>query len=224
MANQAFLSVWCGDFPENRILNLVDMFLATVPFSAAHPGIDRITIRAINAAESPIVEDDFRAAPLTIAGAVDLIGGHVHGDCAYELCCQWDLAAFDPATAKFSLEPQPLEILCRGEDYDDGIWRENGHFQACLGFEHAFTGHAGLLGTGERASAPAASREEARFLEAMAWPENIERYQEKTQENIRKLLDWTQRIAKAVPAERVRLWSEGEQDFEARLEGILAVR
>jgi hypothetical protein len=58
----------------------------------------------------------------------------------------------------------------------------------------------------------------------MAWPENLQRYQENTQENIRKLMDWVRHIEKAVPVERVRLWSEGEGDFEARLDEILAVR
>ena len=72
---------------------------------------------------------------------------------------------------------------------------------------------------GERAAAQ--SPEEARFLEAMAWPENLQRYQEKTRENIKKLLDWTRKIEKAVPVERWKLWSEGEENFEARVEEIL---
>jgi hypothetical protein len=55
----------------------------------------------------------------------------------------------------------------------------------------------------------------------MAWPENLQRYQEKTRENIRQLLDWIRKIEKAVPVERVRLWSEGEENFEARVEEIL---
>jgi hypothetical protein len=224
MANQAYVALWCRDFPDDQILNRLDMFLSTIPFSAARPGIDRVTIRAIDASESPIVEQDFRAMPLEIAGAIDVIRGYVHSDCSYELHCYWDLAVFDSHTAKFATEPCPVEVICNAPDYDNGLWIENGHFQVCLGFEHLFTGHAGLLGSQRRASAPAASQEEARFFEAMAWPENIERYQEKTRENIRKLLDWTQRMAKAVPVDRLRLWSEGEEDFEARLEEILVVR
>ncbi len=224
MANQAYVSVWCRDFPEDQILNRLDMFLATIPFSAARPGIDRIAIRAIEASEPPILEQDFRAMPIEIAGAIDIIRGYVHSDCSYELRCYWDLAVFDSSSAKFTMEPQSIEVLCNAPDYDNGLWVENGHCQVCLGFEHSFTGHAGLLGPQRRASALAASQEEARFLEAMAWPENIERYQEKTRENIRKLLDWTQRMAKAVPVERLRLWSEGEEDLEARLEEILAVQ
>jgi hypothetical protein len=38
----------------------------------------------------------------------------------------------------------------------------------------------------------------------MAWPENLQRYQEKTRENIRKLLDWVRKVERAVPVERVR--------------------
>jgi hypothetical protein len=93
-----------------------------------------------------------------------------------------------------------------------------------LGFEHFFTGHAGLLGIRPGAKAVAESPEEARFLEAMAWPENLQRYHEKTRENVRKLLDWVRRIEKAVAVEHLRLWSEGEENFEARLEEILAAR
>jgi hypothetical protein len=224
MPNLAYLSVWCRDFPEDQIVNRLDMFLATVPYSKKQPGIDRVTVRAIDASEAPVLEQDFRSLPLDPSGALELIRGHVHSDCSYEVRCHWDLAVFEAATAKFTVEPQPLEIACDGEEYDDGIWREDGHFQVSLGFEHLFTGHAGLLGSKVRAGAPAASREEAQFLEAMAWPENRERYQEKTQENIRKLLEWCHRAAQAVPVERLRVWSEGEVDFEARMDEILALR
>ena len=61
-------------------------------------------------------------------------------------------------------------------------------------------------------------------MEAMAWPENLAKYQEKTRENIRKLLDWMRRIESSLPVEKVRLWSEGEENFEARLDEIVAAR
>jgi hypothetical protein len=58
----------------------------------------------------------------------------------------------------------------------------------------------------------------------MAKPANLLLYQEKTRENIKALFDWVRRIEKALPMERLRLWSEGEENFEARLEEILAAR
>jgi hypothetical protein len=49
-------------------------------------------------------------------------------------------------------------------------------------------------------------------------------YQEKTRENIKSLFAWVRRIENALPVDRLRLWSEGEENFEARLEEILAAR
>jgi len=136
----------------------------------------------------------------------------------------WDLWVFDAATSKWKTQPRTLQIYAHGEGYDDAFWRENGHIQVNLGFEHLFTGHAGLLGIRPNARAAAQSPEEARFLEAMAWPENLQAYEEKTRENVRKLLDWVRRIERSSAPDRVRLWSEGEENFEARLEEILAAR
>jgi hypothetical protein len=224
MSNQSYLSVWCKDFPEERILERFGAFLGTVPFSAARPGFTHLTIRAVDASEVPVLEQDLRAVPLDVRGILEIARDHLHSDCCYEVRCHWDLSIFDEATGKSKIEPQPIEIFCQGEDYDDGVWRESGHFEVNFGFEHFFTGHAGLLGLRQGTHATPQSAEEARFLEAMAWPENLEKYQEQTRENIRTLLDWVRRIEQAVPIERLRLWSEGEENFEARLDEILAAR
>ncbi len=199
--------------------------LGTVPFSATQPGFTHLTVRAVDSSEAPIIEDDLRASPVDAAGIIEMMTEHIHGDSSYEVCTHWDLWELDPASAKWSNRPTRLEIFCHAEDYDDQFWRENGHIQVSLGFEHLFTGHAGLLGIrqiGKRTAAE--SPEEARFLEAMAWPENLQAYHEKTRENIRKLLDWGRRIEKAVQPDKMRLWSEGEENFEARMEEILAMR
>ena len=224
MSNQSYLSVWYSDLPEESILDRFAAFLSTVPFSDAMPGFTRLTVHAVSAAETPILEQDFRRVPLDVAGIMEIARDHLNSDSAYDVSCYWELSVFDAASGKWKAEPQVLEISCYGEDYDDEFWRENGHVQVNFGFEHLFTGHAGVLGFRHDSRVPAESPEEARFLEAMAWPENLERYHEETRKNIRKLLDWIRRIEKAVPVERVRLWSEGEENFEARIEEILAAR
>jgi hypothetical protein len=224
MANHAYLNVWCKDFPEELILERLGGFLETVPFSATKPGFTYLAIRAVDATESPVLELDLRAVPHDAAGIIELARELLHGDSSYEVGCHWDLALFDAVAGKSKAEPQPLEILCRGEDFDGGFWRESGHFEVNLGFEHFFTGHAGLLGIRPGPRGPAHSPEEARFLEAMAWPENLEKYQKQTRENIRKVQDWVRRIENALPVEKVRLWSEGEENFEARLDEIVAAR
>ena len=224
MANQAYLSVICGDFPEGRIPERLGTFLQSVPFSSSRPGFTQLTVRAVDDSESPVLEQDLRAAPLNAPGIVEIVAEHLHGDCSYETRCFWDLATMDAFSGKSILEPRALEIICRGEDYESDLWRERGHIEVQLGFEHFFTGHAGLLGAQPGAKVLAQSPEEARFLETMVWPENLDKYQEKTRENIRKLLDWVRRIEKALPVERLWLWSEGEENFVARLEEIVAAR
>jgi hypothetical protein len=222
MPNQAYLNIWCKDFPEELILERFGAFLETVPFSDTRPGFTHLAVRAVDASEAPVLELDLRSAPLDAAGIVEIVRDHLHSDCEYEVGCHWDLGLFDTVAGKTTTEPQPLQILARGEDYDGGFWREAGHLAANLGFEHFFTGHAGLLGIRPGPKTPAHSPEEARLLEAMAWPENLGKYQEKTRENIRKLLEWTRRIERAMPVEVTRLWSEGEENFERRLDEIVA--
>jgi hypothetical protein len=37
-------------------------------------------------------------------------------------------------------------------------------------------------------------------------------------------MNWIRAVEGALPVERYRLWSEGEENFEARLDEILALR
>ncbi|MGA8220179.1 MAG: hypothetical protein WB780_00895 [Candidatus Acidiferrales bacterium] len=224
MSNQAYLNVWCQDFPEERILERFGDFLATVPFSATKPGFKHLVIRAVDFTENPILEQDLRSVPHDTAGILEIAKDHLNSDCAYEVRADWDLWVFEGEPGHWQHLPQPLGLACYGEDFDEGYWQENGHLEANLGFEHLFTGHAGLLGFRQSGSAPPQSAEEARFLESMEQPENLQIYRDKTRENIRKLFAWVRQIEKALPGARIRLWSEGEENFEARLEEILAAR
>ncbi len=53
---------------------------------------------------------------------------------------------------------------------------------------------------------------------------NLKEYHAKTRENIQQLFNWVDAIERALPVERSELWSEGEENMEARLDGILAQR
>ncbi len=181
-------------------------------------------IRAVDFAETPVLEQDMRAVPLDPTGIIEMAKDHLHSDCALKVRADWDLWVFEGEPGRWQHLPQPLELSCYGEDFADGFWRENGHLGANLGFEHLFTGHAGLLGFNQSAPVPPESPEEARFLASMEQPANLQMYKDKTRENIRKLFDWVRQIEKALPVERIRLWSEGEENFEARLEEVLAAR
>jgi hypothetical protein len=53
---------------------------------------------------------------------------------------------------------------------------------------------------------------------------NLKEYHAKTRENIQQLFRWVESIEQALPVERSLLSSEGEENFEARLDAILAQR
>jgi hypothetical protein len=225
MANRAYANIWYRQASdETAALERLARFLGTVPFSASEPGFTYLVIRAIGPEEAPVLERDLRGWPLDAQGIVEIAAPHAHPDSAYEVQAHWDLWVYDAVPGRLVSRPQRLEIQCYGEEYDDGsAWRENGHLQVNIGFEHLFTGHAGLLGFHGQPAAPEHPAE-AEFLAAMSHPENLRNYQEKTRENIRKLMEWMSVTEKALPVERYRLWSEGEENFEARLEEILAAR
>lgn len=224
MANQAYASFWCKDFSETTMLERFGRFLGTVPFSASHAGFTQFLIRAVGPAETPVIEHDLRSVPLGAAEVIGLAQEHLHSDCVYETRAHWNLWTYELTTGRWQMRTQPLDIYCHGEDYDEGVWQEAGHIQADIGFEHLFTGHAGLLGAREPRVPVPQHPAEQEFLEAMIRPENLREYHDKTRENIRLLLHWMTQIETAVPIERSRLWSEGEENFEARMEEILAVR
>ena len=58
----------------------------------------------------------------------------------------------------------------------------------------------------------------------MSTSANLEEYHAKTRENIQELFNWVDSIERALPVERSQLWSEGEENFEARLDAIAAQR
>jgi len=224
MPNRAYASVWVRDFNETNMLSHFEHFLATVPLAAGPVGFTELVVRAVDSTESPLEEFDLRGQVMTPADIVELAREHVASDVCFEVGALWDLWIRDMESASWKKNAERLRISCFGPEYDQGIFRESGHFMADLGFEHLFTGHAGLLSTETSHVARPEHPDEARFLMWMSQPQNLREYQEKTRENIQKLMGWMRSAEEALPVEKIRLWSEGEENFEARLDEILAVR
>lgn len=225
MANRAYLSLWSKGFSEASMLQQFERLLETVPISAERPGFAELVIRAVDPTEATLAEHDLRGRRATPSDVVELARECRNADSAYEVLTHWDLWLRDAGTSRWQLRPQPLEIICYGEQYDSGVFAEAGHFQADIGFEHLFTGHAGLLAPhGNGATAAPQHPAEAEFLAWVGRAENLREYHQKTRENIQKLLDWLRKIEAAMPVERSQLWSEGEENFEARLDEILVAR
>jgi hypothetical protein len=225
VTNRAYASFWTREYSEELMLDRFERWLETAPRSAEQPGFANLIVRAIDASETPLLEHDFRGGEADAAAVIALAREHRSADCAYETEAYWDLWQPNLETGAWQRVPQRLQLTCHGSEYDGGVALELGHFMAILGLEHFFTGHAGLLGVrGAAASAAEPADDiEARFLQRMSDQAHLREYHEKTRENIQQLLNWTRAVEQAFPVERTQLWSEGEENLEARLDEILAV-
>jgi hypothetical protein len=226
MANHAYLRAWTRDFSIETMLAEFARFLTTAPLSATHNTFRELIVQAVDAAEIPVAEWDLRPLKLGPAEVTALAVQHLNTDTAYTANASWDLWGFDIESMKWQHQPQPLTLSCHGVDYDDGLAATSGHFMADLGFEHFFTGHGGLLAPGA-ASNPFNSSDhpiEHTFRQWMSASNNLKEYHAKTRENIQQLFNWVESVQLALPVERSELWSEGEENFEARLDAILAQR
>lgn len=229
MANHAYLRVWTRDFSLKTMIAEFARFLATAPLSAAQNTFEELVVQAVDPGEAPIAEWDLRPLNAGPAEVAAMAAQHLNSDTAYIANATWDLWAFDIETLKWQRKPEPLELICHGLDFDEGIAASAGHFQADLGFEHFFTGHGGLLfpGVASNPSNTSNSSEhpvEHTFRQWMAASNNLKEYHARTRENIQQLFRWVEAIERALPVERTELWSEGEENMEARLDEILAQR
>ena len=226
MANRAYLRVWTRDFSDQTMIAEFARFLTTAPLSEGKGRFQQITVQAVDATEMPVIEWDLKEGTFGPAEVAALAAQHINEDTAFIVDAKWDLWSFDLETLSWKQGAEPLVLTCQGKAYDDCVAASAGQFNADLGFEHFFTGHAGLLAPGA-AKNPFDSSDhpiEKTFRNWMASTENLKLYHQKTRENIQKLFSWVEAVEAALPVERSELWSEGEDNFEARLDAILAQR
>ena len=226
MANRAYLRVWTRNFSEKTLIEQFVRFLATVPVHPSAPEFTQLVVQPIDPSEVAIAEWDLRGQGFGAAEVAALAAQHLHSDTVYFVSAQWELWQFDAEVMRWQNAPAELQLACYGPDFDAGAAEATGNFEATLGLEHLYTGHGGLLAS-EKASQSLSAPEDAvehRFSRWMTADANLREYHLKTRENIQQLFDWMAAIERALPVERTELWSEGEDNFEARLDAILAQR
>ncbi len=241
MPNYACAGFWLRGYSEANMLEDFRKFLELFPCSAARPGLHSLTIRAVDATQAAVIQRDYRLEPMQPDEWLEVAQEFLHDDGSYETSAFWDLWTLSGAaeTWQWRLEAHPVELLCHGTAYDDEVYQELGHFHIVAGPEHLFVGRAGMFPPdGDASSARSlpgeplnftqgrpsgqALGEETRFASYMSDEACRREYLTKTQENIRRLLGWARKVERSLPVERMRLWSEGEEDFRERIESILA--
>ena len=222
MANRAYASFWTRNYSEDVMLERFEHFLETLPLASKDASFLSLTVRAVSPAETPLAEHDLRGMSAKPSDIVALSREHLSSDCAYEVEASWPLWSWDADHSRWTRQPEHLLLTCHGQEYDDGEARASGHLMVDAGLEHLYTGHAGLLGS-HVPPAATADPTESNFLALMTQEQNLREYHQKTRENIQQLMNWVQNVERALPIERFALWSEGEENLEARLDDILAV-
>ncbi|MDP9147545.1 MAG: hypothetical protein M3N22_07775 [Acidobacteriota bacterium] len=224
MANRAYLRVWARDFSEETMIAEFARFLTTAPLSASLNTFTELTVQPVDATETPVASWDLRAQKFGPAEVAAMALQHLNADSAYIVSAKWDLWDLNVETLKWQHTPQPLVLTCNGTEHDNHIFETEGHFVADLGFEYFFTGHAGMLAPGKAANPFDSSDHpvEHTFRQWMTAGGNVKEYQSKTRANIQQLMNWVEAVQAALPVDRSELWSEGEENFEARLDAILA--
>src|SRR5258708_3362379 len=152
MANRAYLRIWTREFSRETMIAQFVRFLATVPLSAPRNSFDNLVIQAIDPTETPVSEWDFREGAFGAPEVAAIASQHIHEDTAYIVAAQWDLLKFESERLKWKQGPHPLEIIGGAPDYDDGASAGDGQCSGVLGFDHLFTGHAGIMARGAAAN------------------------------------------------------------------------
>jgi hypothetical protein len=222
MANHAYVSFWTRERAAETMLDRFERFLETFPLPPARRGFMGLVIRAVGPSEAPLVEHSLGGIRAAASDVIALAREHDNADCSYEVEAHWEIWQRDLETGAWQKGPERVLLICNGAAYDDGVAVDSGDFVVDTGFEHLYTGHAGLLGAYGARSAPS-DPVEAEFLAWMTHEEHLHEYYEKTRSNIQLLMNWVASVEKALPLERHFLWSEGEENLEARLDEILAV-
>jgi hypothetical protein len=229
MANRAYVSAWAKDYSPATQLEQFARLLETVPSpkEGAAP-FALLVVHAIDPTETPVREWDLRGRGMTAAEIADLLREHEGADIAFEIHASWDLWAWKPDAGKWQLQPQEIEIVCQGPEYDGGVSAEQGDFLIGIGSEHLFTGDdgPGSVPADDLPQPPGANGDSdgVQLTSAMIAPDRAQQCHQRTRQNIQLLFQWLRSMESAVPLDRYRMWSEGEENFEARLDEILAVR
>jgi len=133
------------------------------------------------------------------------------------------LWSFDIENLKWQHKPEPLALACHGSEYDGGLAATAGHFTA--------TWVSSTFSRARWASGARSGLESVQFVGypmehtfASGWLRAAtEGISPKTRENIQQLFNWWKPSSGAAGRAQ-RALVEGEENFEARLDAIVAQR
>lgn len=189
MADSLYLSVWFPDFDVEDMLPRALTVMRQFPFSVERPGIKYVALHPVSWDEATILEQSYPRG-IQPEAAVLVASDLLHEDYAYVFEAAWDLWMLGEGEKEWLLKPSLVRFVVRGEEFDEGSYREEGHIQVDFGPDSPFL------------------QEHVRLT-----PEA----EMQVRANVQKLVEFTSNVEKHSGASQRLLWSESEENLAQKL-------
>jgi hypothetical protein len=189
MADSLYLSLWFADFEADEMLPNALRVMQQFSSSKSLPGITNVAVHPISWDEPTILERRFRpgiAPEEAVTVALDLL----HEDYAYVFEANWDLWTPQIPNGEWTLRPDPVKFIVRGEDFDEHESEVQGEVQVDFGFDTPY------------------------LYEELQLTAELE---SRVRANVQTLVDFINRVEKNAGAVTRLLWSESDESFAQKL-------
>lgn len=189
VADSLYLSLWYPDFEVEDMLPRALSVMRQFPFSAERPGINYVALHPVSWEEATVLEQSFPRG-IQPEAAVLLASDLLHEDYAYEFEGAWDLWMLDQRQEQWLLQPSLVRFVVRGEEFDEGAYREEGHIQVDFGPDSPFL------------------QEHVKLTEVAEM---------QVRAKVQKLVEFTGAVEKQSGTRARLLWSESEENLAQKL-------
>lgn len=189
MADSLFLSLWFSDFDTDQMLPHALRVMQQFAFSTTIPGITGVALHPITWEQPTILEQRFRpgiAPEEAIVPMADLL----HEDYAYVFEANWDLWTPQTPDGDWSLRPERVQFIVRGEEFEEGEAEAEGQVQIDFGLDTPF------------------------LHEELDLTEELE---SRVRVNVQVLVDFINKVEKNAGAKTRLLWSESDATLAQKL-------
>jgi len=189
MADPLYLNLWFPSFEAQEMLPRTLLVMRQFPFSAQQPGISYLALHPISWDEPTILERRFQPGA-TPDEAIEIASDLLHEDYAYLFEAHWDLWTSGEGAQPWSEQPRQVKFLVHGLEFDEEVYRENGHIQVDIGLDTPFLGEDAEL---------------TPFIE------------QRVRANVQTLVEFTSKVEKNCGISGRVLWSESEENLAQKL-------
>ena len=189
MADSLFLSLWFSDFENDQMLPHALRVMQQFAFSKSIPGITGVALHPITWEQPTILEQRFRPG-ISPEEAIVPMADLLHEDYAYVFDANWDLWTPQTPDGDWSLRPERVQFIVRGEEFEEGEAEAEGQVQIDFGLDTPF------------------------LHEELDLTEELE---SRVRVNVQVLVDFINKVEKNAGTMTRLLWSESDETLAQKL-------